>query len=182
MRPASMRSPSRACSARKGPLLCRTAGRMLFSPGERCQTTKTEAGRAGGKRPTTFWSASMPPAEAPITTMSLRAMQACSNLQAATAFLSYCFFYNISSIVRMTPSRLREGETSGVHTTRPRLRLPRRLVASTVAPLAHLLVHCLQLFVRGLELLVHGLELLVGRLQLLVGGLQLLVRRLQLLV
>src|SRR3954464_12831890 len=71
----SMRSPSLGGPARNGPLLLSTEGRMVLSPGERCHTMNTAAGRSAGKRLTTFCSASMPPAEAPMTTMSLRAMQ-----------------------------------------------------------------------------------------------------------
>src|SRR5437762_5591677 len=74
MRPFSMRSPSSGLNAGSGPALLSTEGRTLFRPGARCHTTNNAAGRSAGRRLTSFCSASMPPAEAPITTMSLRAI------------------------------------------------------------------------------------------------------------
>src|SRR5918995_3148659 len=69
-----MRSPSSGISAGMPPALVRTEGRMVLAPGERCQTTKRLAGRSRGSREASLCSASMPPAEAPITTMSFLAI------------------------------------------------------------------------------------------------------------
>src|SRR5262245_46856438 len=79
-----MRSPSPGCTAGSDPERASTEGRMLDRPGERCHTTKREAGRSSGRRATSFCSASMPPAEAPMTTMSLLAiaLEVCPALRA----------------------------------------------------------------------------------------------------
>src|SRR4051812_34169179 len=70
MRPGSIGSPSFGLPAGRGPARIRTAGSTLFTPGARCQTTNTAAGRSRGRPVTTFSMAAMPPAEAPITTIS----------------------------------------------------------------------------------------------------------------
>src|SRR5689334_11395782 len=80
MRPGLTGSPSCGCTAGSGPALVSTAGSTLLTPGDRCHTMNSAAGRSAGRPATSFSSAPMPPAEAPITTMSFvampRAMQA----------------------------------------------------------------------------------------------------------
>src|SRR5438270_1901905 len=74
MRPRSIGSPSLGCAAGSGPVRASTEGSTLFRPGERCHPMKIAAGRSAGSVVTSRCSASMPPAEAPTTTMSLVAM------------------------------------------------------------------------------------------------------------
>src|SRR5438067_164207 len=74
MRPGMMASPSSACAAGSRPARDSTVGSMLLTPGARCQTTNTAAGRSAGRPATSRSSAPMPPAEAPITTMSFVAI------------------------------------------------------------------------------------------------------------
>src|SRR5437762_13289914 len=74
MRPGTIGSPSFGCIAGTGPALVSTLGSTLFTPGARCQTTKSAAGRSAGRPAASFSSACMPPAEAPITTMSFFAI------------------------------------------------------------------------------------------------------------
>src|SRR5256885_16798229 len=76
MRPCSIESPSLGGAAGSGPAFDSTVGNTLRTPGERCQTTNTAAGRSGGNVDTSVSSAAMPPAEAPTTTMSLVATPA----------------------------------------------------------------------------------------------------------
>src|ERR1051325_2640069 len=70
MWPGRIGSPSAGCAAGSGPARPRIAGSTLFTPGARCQTMKTAAGRSAGRPATSFSSAAMPPAEGPTTTMS----------------------------------------------------------------------------------------------------------------
>src|SRR5690349_8979548 len=74
MRPRSIESPSAGQAAGSGPDLLRSVGRTLRTPGERCQTTNTAAGRSRGSPATRRSSAAMPPAEAPTTTISFVAI------------------------------------------------------------------------------------------------------------
>src|SRR3954466_8374651 len=69
-----MRSPSAGWCAGSGPERVKISGRTLRMPGETCQTTKTAAGKPAGSAATMCCSASRPPAEAPMTTMSRFAM------------------------------------------------------------------------------------------------------------
>jgi hypothetical protein len=68
-------SPSLGVAAGSGPALANSCGRTLRADGERCWTTSTAAGRSAGKDAHRRRSASTPPAEEPMTMMSLVCMR-----------------------------------------------------------------------------------------------------------
>ncbi len=70
MRLGSIGSPSPGCAAPRGPTRLRMRGSTLGAPCGKCTTTNTDARRLGGRSLTTRVSASTPPEEAPMTTMS----------------------------------------------------------------------------------------------------------------
>src|SRR5262245_18081835 len=74
MRLGSMRSPSAGLTAGSGPFFDSREGSTLLTPGERCQTTNSEPGKSAGRPATSCCRASMPPADAPTTTLSFLAM------------------------------------------------------------------------------------------------------------
>src|SRR5215208_2097537 len=63
-------SPSVAWTAGNGPARARMRGKTLVPCSGKCTVTKIEAWRPAGNPRTICWSASIPPAEAPITMMS----------------------------------------------------------------------------------------------------------------
>ena len=70
MRPFCTESPSSGCTASNGPARSRMLGSMPCDPSPKCTATNTAAGKSAGKPLTSLLSASKPPAEAPIATMS----------------------------------------------------------------------------------------------------------------
>jgi len=74
MCPVRIGAPSTAFAAGRGPARLRKSGRMPKLRSETCRVINTAAGNLAGSVPTSFWSASKPPAEAPITMMSRAAI------------------------------------------------------------------------------------------------------------